>query len=78
MSLTRYKEKVVDIQINHALNWPTILYCPLFSNGVVTAFDLYVLCCSLPKLACVQAELILVLSDDFVSVGSKVLKLNSP
>lgn len=70
-------EMVVDTQINRALTWPSIWYCPLFSYGVVTAFDLYVLFCGLPKLACVQAEPILILSDGFVSVESKVLKLNS-
>lgn len=71
--LTRYVETVVDSKINRALTWPSIWYCPLFSYGVVTASDLYVLLCGLPKLACVQAEPILILSDGFVSVGSKVL-----
>lgn len=37
----RYMEIIVDIQINHALTWPIILYCPLFPYGVVTASDLY-------------------------------------
>lgn len=40
-------EMVVDTQINRALTWPSIWYCPLFSYGVVTAFDLYVLFCGL-------------------------------
>lgn len=73
----RYMEIIVDIQTNHALTWPIILYCPLFPYGVVTASDLYVVFCGLNKLAYVHAEAILVLSDDFVSIGSKALKLNS-
>lgn len=73
----RYMEIIVDIQINHALTWPIILYCPLFPYGVVTASDLYAVFCGLNKLAYVHAEAILVLSDDFVSIGSKALKLNS-
>lgn len=73
----RYMEIIVDIQINHALTWPIILYCPLFPHGVVIASDLHTVFCGLNKLAYVHAEAILVLSDDFVSIGSKALKLNS-
>lgn len=73
----RFMKIVDDIQIIHALIWPIILYCPLFPCRVVTASDLYALFCGLTKLAYGHTEPILVLSDAFVSIGSKALKLNS-
>lgn len=73
----RHMKIVDDIQIIRVLTWSIILYCSLFPCRVVTASDLYALFCGLTKLAYVHAEPTLVLSDGFVSIGSKALKLNS-